>query len=537
MKPLESAVRQYLSQIYGLSSSVKLPDISWNSPRSLCLVLKTDPTIFPDQISLQKLCLGVQAIEFRVDYYCSGPANTSSSLNGQPKHPDWFVVAQALAFLRQKSGLPILYTLRTVSQGGKYEGSDPEYIHLIEAAFRQACEFVDIEMRLSDEQLSQLVQKRGRSKVILSHSWPESCSEMPWTSQQMLEKYERGKKFDANAVKIVKPVSCIADNFSSLALQASLANQRDLPLIAINAGVLGRLSHQLNPILSPVTTRALPCVGDQLLTAPELYRSLNLTGSLPMKVMFTPKQLHSSEMQDAFSKAFDALGLPYSLTATDISMQMLAFRHTFGGGIVSTYPTQDCPFTTSPASHAIGHGDTLALTQDKHQPGFGATTQQTVCLENFRHTAISRSIEEHLSPVNAIGAATSAIVEGASQPLDRDVIYGLASLGITSIILVNCSSDVIDFAESLSSSSMRLHISSAPDLDHLAQQSTHRPPSIIVFCKGAIPLPTTLSEAPMGGTILLLGQQTGEERIDGWIEVGENTVERELMSLRFQAFT
>ena len=487
---------------------------------------------------LPKLCAGVQAIEFRVDHYCSAPPSTASSLNNQPRNPDWFVVGQALAFLRSKSGLPILYTLRSCGQGGKYAGSDADYIVLIEAAFRQACDFVDIEMRLSDDQLSQLMQKKGRSKVILSHTWLESNSEIPWTSQQMLEKYERGKKYEADAVKIVKPASSIADNFASLALQASLASQQDVPLIAINSGLLGRLSQQFNPILSPVTAAGIPCNSEEsLLTAPELFRSLHTSGSLQAKTVFIPNQLSRTHPCDAFSAAVGTLGLSFDITATDITMQVLAFRKNFGGGIVSAYPAQDCPFTTSPASHAIGHGDTLSFIQEIQVAFFAPQGDRTICLENFRHVAIGHSIEAHLSPVNAISSATTAIVEGASRPLDRDVIFSLASLGITSIILVNCSAEVIDFAASLSSSSMRMQISSAPDLDHLAQDSTHRQPSIIVFCNGVIALPTTLSEAPMGGTILLLGQEKGEERLDGWIEVGEGMVENELMCLRFKAFT
>ena len=85
-----------------------------NGNRSYFLSL-TYPDITPALPFIEELTSGVDAVEVRVDLLRS-PNSTNQP---GPHIPPVSFVSQQLAALRQKTSLPVVFTIRTVSQGGR----------------------------------------------------------------------------------------------------------------------------------------------------------------------------------------------------------------------------------------------------------------------------------------------------------------------------------------------------------------------------------------------------------------------------------
>jgi len=519
--------------------------LSWSAPRSLCLVLKDYPLAFQEAAALEIICRGVQAIEFRVDCFNVSTINGTTPIS-EPAfdhgHPDLFSVFSALAFLRQHSGLPVLFTLRTAAQGGRFQGSTSDYIRLIEAAFRLSCDFVDIELLLPKDQIAQLMGRKGRSKVVLSHTWLEADPIIAWHGPEIQAIYEEAKRLGADAVKLIKPARSIKDNIESISLQSTLAANNDTPLIALNSGLVGRLSRQLNPFLSPVTHPNIPTDRiKQFLTAPQMNDGLRLSGLLVPKKIYYQNNGKDEASARKLQAGFEELHLPFSIQdAGQADLTTLIKDSDFGGSLTDIQSRSDRPFHCAPSARAIGFIDLVSVEDSDassylHVPDV-SRSERRYHLQNLRSKAITNSLTAHLSPVNAIVSATSAIVDGASQQSHRAVFYSLADLGIDLIYAINCSDDFLDFAQSLAPK-FKFQILVGKSLDNLPAHHSHRAPSIVIFCSEQKPLPSSLLDAPTGGTMLVMDGRVGQSTDNGWIQVGQAAIERELTSLRFATLT
>ena len=57
-----------------------------------------------------------------------------------------FIKAQVAA-LRQHSTLPIIWTVRTVKEGGNFDKGEKEWIALLLLGLRLGCEYLDVEVK------------------------------------------------------------------------------------------------------------------------------------------------------------------------------------------------------------------------------------------------------------------------------------------------------------------------------------------------------------------------------------------------------
>lgn len=147
--------------------------------RTYIITLKFPDLSFVERDTIARIGYGGDLWEFRVDLLKSQP--------GQPGIPSLQFVRKQLQTLRHLSDLPILFTVRTVSQGGNFpDGAEKEALPLIRLALELECEYIDVEISWMEDIIKSVQSMKGRSRIVASdHVFKAS---MKWTSQELHEK-------------------------------------------------------------------------------------------------------------------------------------------------------------------------------------------------------------------------------------------------------------------------------------------------------------------------------------------------------------
>ncbi|KAL8281435.1 hypothetical protein RQP46_006119 [Phenoliferia psychrophenolica] len=477
LKHVESAIQRLVRATVGLPTPFVPFVASWSSARSAALVLGAHDAALSDASELELVTRGAEAIDLRVDTLPdqpssspstpipagtpsasrpSSPPNNPASLPTLPPppppssgNPSPFYACLTAGFLRQMSPLPLIWTVRTLAQGGTFSGTHAEYLSLVSTGFRFACDFVDVELVLADAEIAELVSRHRfkGTQVILSWTWTESG--LSWNSREVEEMYRRAVRLGADVVRLSMPTEAPTANFAAAALQSRLAAEAgSVPLIALTTGHGGSLSLILNPILSTVSHARL-ARGPPELSHRELLQARVLAG---LERTRTITDFGDHKLSTAFLRAsVHDLGLPYDVvlapscpaspSPTPLVESLLA-SPSFGGLLLST-PLSLLPLALhhSPASLSTGHADTIY----PHLPPPSLSTPPPFPLplhsENTFALSLSSTISHHLSPVNAIGRWTSAVVLHAQGRLAREVLWALANLGVRKIYALQTAAD------------------------------------------------------------------------------------------------
>ncbi|KAL8279413.1 hypothetical protein RQP46_008225 [Phenoliferia psychrophenolica] len=474
LKHAESAIQRLVRATVGIPTPFQPFVASWSSARTTALVLGAQDAALTDAGELELVTRGADAIELRVDtlpdHSISSPSTPipttpsasrpSSPLNNPTPlspalppplfsgNPSPFSACLTAGFLRQRSPLPLIWTVRTLGQGGTFSGSHLEYLQLVASGFRLACDFVDIELALDDAEIADLVKRRfGGTQVVLSWTWTEAGHE--WDSEEVGEMYWRAVRLGADVVRLSMPPLAPAANFAAAALQSRLAAEGGVPLVALNTGHGGSLSLILNPILSPISHPRLdrgPAQGE--LSHRELLQARVLNG-LDRTRTITDFGAHA--LSSAFLRAsVNDLGLPYDVVLASASpsssspppIDSLLASPSFGGLLLST-PLSHLPATLhhSPAALSTGHIDTIYPLLPPPSLTSFPSPSLPIHTENTFALSLSSTISHHLSPANAIGRWTSAIVLHTHGRLAREVLWALANLGVRNIYALGCSEE------------------------------------------------------------------------------------------------
>ncbi|KAI8087628.1 3-dehydroquinate synthase-domain-containing protein [Gilbertella persicaria] len=242
---LQKIAGQYQNHIYATSKTqstfVTLPISDYSSILPSILHQWTEHT---------------DAIEFRVDHLV-------------PLDNNWIkTTGMQLMMLRQTTQLPIIYTVRTQPQAGKFDPSLLDlYLELIQWGHRWGCEYVDVE--LTTPSLSQLeaVMKMNQNypgtRLIASFHDPDH--QYPWSGPYMksmygmaLSLFERYKH--QGVIKLVGFAQTFYDNIELEVFRHHIDPDQDKRIILINMGPNGKFSRVANYFLSPATHPALPTV-------------------------------------------------------------------------------------------------------------------------------------------------------------------------------------------------------------------------------------------------------------------------------------
>lgn len=345
-------------------------------------------------------------------------------------------VTEQIAALRQKTSLPIVYTIRTISQGGNFpDRSEAEAFQLLYNALRIGVEYLDVEISWSSKRIQELVAHKGHSQIIAS--WHDWSGNLRWTGNAVEEKY-RAAAAVGDIVKIVGRANSLEDNFALHAfVQSKTSVPGSKPLLAINMGTEGQMSRILNKTLSPVTHPLLPnkAAPGQLSFA-QIMSALHLVGQLPSQRFFLfGNPIAHSMSPTLHNTGFKLLGLPhhYELFETDSvgeEIKAAIASPDFGGASVTIpYKLDVVPLldSLSPEAEAIGAVNTII-------PIRSTDGSYRLHGDNTDWIGIIGSVRTHL-PAN-MHAPETALVIGAGGT-SRAAIFALQKLGVKTIYLFN----------------------------------------------------------------------------------------------------
>lgn len=300
----------------------------------LCLTLPLLTAPHPALDAFAEIVAGVDALELRVDLL--SPDGKPPS---KPTIPEKDFVATQLASLRQCSTLPIIFTVRTKSQGGMFpDGAEEAAFELMELGVKSGCEYVDMETQWSPKRMAEFVKRKQSSKVITS--WHDWTGALKWDGEEVVRRYKTCAKY-GDIVKIVSKATSFLDNFTMLQFRETFKNGP--PLMTMNMGLDGQLSRMLNPVFSPCTHGALPTPSAPgQLTFAQMQRGLHLMGKLPAKKFFlfgTP--ISASKSPLLHNTAFETLGLPHNYSrfeteTVDDRLREIIRSPYFGGASVTS---------------------------------------------------------------------------------------------------------------------------------------------------------------------------------------------------------
>lgn len=281
---------------------------------------------------LPEVVVGSDAVELRVDLL-EDPQNPNAP-------PSAEYVANQLAILHGSTSLPVIFTIRTQSQGGKFPDNAPLELvaSIYHLAFRMGVEFLDLEIQFPEPLLRQIVEAKGHTKIIASHHDPKNT--LLWGNGSWMPFYNKALLY-GDIVKLVGVATSQEDNLQLLQFKKSVETRHKTPMIAINMGIDGQLSRIQNGFLTPVSHPALPFkAAPGQLSAAEIRTALALHGAIkPMQYYLFGSPIAQSKSPAMHNMLFKATGLPhtYSLfeTSRAADLEKTLQSDSFGGASVT----------------------------------------------------------------------------------------------------------------------------------------------------------------------------------------------------------
>jgi 3-dehydroquinate dehydratase type I len=174
---------------------------------------------------LDELSIGIDCWEIRADLLRSW---------------DLTFLAHQVAILRAASDLPILFTMRTQSQGGRFP--DPrhspelaaQYNEVTQLAIKLGVEYVDVELWAGPAIIHEAMALKGNTKVILS--WHDWTGKVSWLGNEVRQIYEAACKEGADVVKMIGWARSFQDNLNLREFAQTVQARGKVPLLAVNMG-------------------------------------------------------------------------------------------------------------------------------------------------------------------------------------------------------------------------------------------------------------------------------------------------------------
>ncbi|KAF9202742.1 3-dehydroquinate dehydratase (3-dehydroquinase) [Haplosporangium sp. Z 27] len=391
----------------------------------------TLPDLSPALAYLPKLTLGADAIELRVDLLKT-PEKVGISFR---EH-----VAQQVSLLRRYSELPIIYTVRSVSQGGQWPDDDIDgMVSLMEDGLEWGVEYLDVEIRLPRSEIDRVLSRKGNTLILAS--WHDCKGTVSWSSDTMESNYKLAKSISPDVIKLIGTAKSMNDNFEcSQFATAHTSKPEDLPLIAMNMGAEGQLSRVLNNYLTPVSHPLLPTkAAPGQISARDILIARHIIGLLPSKEFYlfgTPISQSLSPLMH--NTSFESLGLPYNYSlhetaSVDDSIVEKMRASNFGGASVTIPHKIDIiPKLDEITEHAkaIGAVNTII-------PTVGEKGEKLLVGDNTDWLGIFYQIERNLgTTTNLQPQLMKGLVIGAGGT-SRAAFYALHRLGVQDISIFN----------------------------------------------------------------------------------------------------
>lgn len=273
---------------------------------------------------IPRVVVGSDAVELRVDLL------EDQSIDA---------ITETVSQLRQAANKPIIFTVRTASQGGRF--SDDDYDGLLELyrlAIRLGVEYLDVEVTARQSTIDEVSETRGHTQLIASHHDPKGL--LSWKNASWIGVYNRALQF-GDVIKLVGMARSMEDNFDLVKFKTKMLASQKTPMIAINMGTAGKLSRILNGYLTPVSHPDLPFkAAPGQLSAAEIRQALALMGEVEAKNFYLfGKPIAASRSPALHNTLFKQTGLPheYHRLETDVIADVDSVLRSpdFGGASVT----------------------------------------------------------------------------------------------------------------------------------------------------------------------------------------------------------
>lgn len=372
---------------------------------------------------LPRVVVGADAVELRVDLL-------------KDFNPEF--VGVQVAALRAAAKIPIVFTVRTKSQGGNFPDDDyATAAALYEVALRASVEYVDVELTWPEDIIQAVVTRKGSSRIIASHHDPRGA--LSWKNGGWIQYYNKAVQF-GDIIKLVGVARSQEDNFALASFKSRMQAAHSIPMIAINMGAQGKLSRVLNGFLTPVSHPELPFkAAPGQLSAAEIRQALSLIGELDERSFYlfgTP--ISQSRSPALHNTLFKANGLPhiYSLfeTGNAPDVKELIRKPNFGGASVTIPLKLDIiPLIdrVSDAAKVIGAVNTIIPVDedDGKRTLLGENTDWMGMVYALRQAGIVKP-----SSTNPTGGGSAVVI--GSGGTTRAAVFALHHLGFAPVYIV-----------------------------------------------------------------------------------------------------
>ena len=385
----------------------------------------TLPDLRPAGDILSQVSVGSDAVELRVDLL-KDPSSDSDI-------PSFDYVAEQVSFLRSRTSLPLIFTIRTQGQGGRFpDDAHDAAMELYKLALRSGSEFVDLEIAFPDEMLRAVTEMKGHSKIIASHH--DTKGQLAWGNMSWMKYYNRALEY-GDVIKLVGVAKNLDDNAALRKFKTWAEEAHDVPLIAINMGDNGQLSRILNGFMTPVSHPSLPFkAAPGQLSASEIRKGLSLMGEMKAKkfaIFGCPVSASRSPVLQ--NTLFAQMGLPHEygrLETTNVEDVRDFIRSPDFGGASVTIPLKldIVPLLDEVAQEAeiIGAVNTIVpVDNSKDKPArlVGYNTDWQGMVLSLRNAGVN----------DAAGDSSAAVIGGGGTA--RAAIYALHSMGYSPIYI------------------------------------------------------------------------------------------------------
>jgi pentafunctional AROM polypeptide len=462
----QTEIGRFLNIITGRTSALK----SIKKKKHSFFVCLSAPNLQPCVKDLPEIVIGADAVELRVDLL-----EDPEGSEGLPS-PE-FVIEQ-LTILRNVTTIPVIFTLRTKAQGGKFpDEAYSEARSLYQSAIRLGCEFVDLEMTMPEEILREVSETRGFTEIIASHHDPKS--ELSWSNGSWMKYYNRALQY-GTVIKLVGVAKSLQDNFALAEFKKWSETAHPIPLIAINMGEHGKLSRILNSFMTPVSHPLLPsATAPGQLSAADIRRGLSLMGEIPTKKFYIfGSPVSQSPSPRLHNRLFRETGLPhiYSIHETTDANSICDIIRApeFGGASVTIPLKQDVrPLLdgVGPEVEAIGALNTIVPEVSIEQ----ATGKEVTRLIGRNTDYLGMILI--LRNAGAHGVGAGLVIGGGGT--SRAAIHALKEMGYGPIYLLGRNTQKIETLKSEFPASYKLEVITSPE-----QVSSQSIPTVAI---GTIP--------------------------------------------------
>lgn len=406
---------------------------------------------------LEDIAAGCEAVEFRVDLLKS-------------YNPSF--VADQTATLRKFITLPIVYTIRTKSQGGQFPDDQVDTLEeLSYLGIKLGVEYLDVQMTNSEKLVKRIIERKAFTKVIASYV--DVKGTLKWSNAEWDNKFNQAISYNADIIQLIGHALTFEDNIT---LEYFRSNHLHAPLIAFNAGEKGKLSRVLNNRMTPVTSPLLGAVSAKgQLTVGEINSAYSEIGGFTKKqftVVGSP--ISHSRSPQLHNSGYKALNLPYEFDRFEAADAKTVYDELMSkpefGGLAVTMPLKldimNYLSELSDAASIIGAVNTV--TPIEGQPGKFRG-------DNTDWYGITNSFIRHGVPSIGNSEICGLVVGGGGT--SRAAAYALNHIGCKKIYMVNRTASKLHDIKSLLPADFNIEV-----LETVEQVEAAEPVSLIVSC-------------------------------------------------------